>query len=293
MVASMTGFGSGCSADGHVQVTVDVRSVNHRHLDVRFRWGHSGPELEAKLLGHLREHIERGHIEVKVAAEASDSAVSVHVDAAQASAYFDAMRRLNETLGVAAQLSAAELLQLPGVIAANGQGRLLQGRDKLVEQAFEKAIDALRESRDSEGARLVMDINARLAALGSIRRHIEALAAGQVKERRSRLRTRIEEALDEVGASVDHGRLEQELAHLADRTDITEELVRLGAHLDSFETTLASDGPVGKKLGFLSQELLREVNTIGSKAQQLAIIEQVVAAKVEVEKIREQLLNLE
>lgn len=293
MPASMTGFGTGAAEAAGVQVAVELRAVNHRHLDARFRPSLGLPALEARLLGVLRERLARGHVDARVTAVAHDAASALQIDVVKARAYAAAGAEIADALGTEERLALRDVIALPGVVEAAPSHELLAARPELAVNALNAAIDGLIATRNAEGAALAADLEERLQKLTTVREEIHELAAGQVADRREQLRSRIAAALQHVGAALDEGRLEQEVAHLADRSDITEELVRLKAHLETFSAALRSDQPIGRKLGFLGQELLREINTIGSKAQLLRITELVVEAKVEIEKIREQVLNFE
>lgn len=293
MPTSMTGHGCATfSADG-VTITIELRSVNHRHLDVRFRPSTGVPTLEAELKARLRAKVERGHIDVRIHADASGSEDAVRLDLPRARAYYRAGQRIGTDLGVDDRLTARDLLAMPGVLETAPAHTVLAARSEATVAAFDRAVDELLESRGKEGVRLQADLRARVAALQSIHAAITALSGGQLDARREQLRARVTDAVAAVGARLDEGRLEQELVHIADRSDVTEELVRLNAHLETFASTLTLNEPIGRKLGFVCQEILREINTTGSKSHLLAITEHVVAAKIEVEKCREQVLNLE
>ncbi len=289
----MTGFGAAERSEGDVTVGVELRSVNHRHLDVRFRPSTGAPALEARLLAGLRKALQRGHLEVRIHLRAAAGASSLRVDVERAKAWHQAIDVVSHALHLIGSVTALDIVTLSGVVDTAATSEVLQDHADLVAATLDDAIAALVDSRTAEGDRLVADLQGRLAHLSELAGSISGLAAGVLSKRREALRERVQLALSEVGATADPARLEQELVHIADRTDITEELVRLRSHLQASGDALASEATPGRKLGFLAQEILRELNTVGSKSSDVAITNLVVAAKVEVEKLREQILNLE
>ncbi len=293
MPQSMTGYGAAEKTDGDITVRVEARSVNHRHLDARFRPSTGVPALENKLIGRLREHVSRGHIDVRVTVRALAAASALTVDLQRARAYHDALGQIGAMLKLPVTVTCVDVAGQPGVIESAPSHQLLKANKELAIATFDDAVADLINTRLGEGERLAADLRGRVEALTQITSSISALTDGIMEQRRESIRERVEAAVRAVGASTDSGRLEQELVHIVDRMDVTEEIVRLRGHLDAFGSALADESSPGRKLGFLAQEILREFNTIGSKSSTLAITEYVVAAKVEVEKLREQVLNLE
>ncbi|MCB9738103.1 MAG: YicC family protein [Deltaproteobacteria bacterium] len=290
MPASMTGFGVGQAENAGVQARVELRSVNHRNLDPRFRMPSSLGALQAPWTERLRESLGRGHIEVSVDVQRrADLPPEIRVDHALAGAWHRALSDLAGALALEPTVPLTTLIAQPGVVTVQRPEEDAEASAAAAGAAFEAALQGLMQTRAEEGARLVEDLLARVDAIDALRGEVEALAGEALPAARERLRSRVADALD--GATLDPARLEAEIVLIADRSDVTEEVVRLGGHLLACRAALVEETP-GRKLGFLVQELLREVNTIGSKAGALAITERVVAAKVEIEKVREQVLNL-
>lgn len=288
---SMTGFGA---AEGPVaggRLRLEVRSVNHRHLSVQLKLPGELQPLEADLRERLRAHMERGHVTVGARwAEAPHQAAGVQVDVERASAIVAALREVGKTLGLPGDMDLATVARLPDVV------RVVHA-DATVEPAavlaiLDDAAAACVKMREREGRALAADLLERLRRLAGMGAGIAERAPARVVAERDRLRAAVTDLA--AGIAVDPARLAQEVAFLADRMDITEELVRFGTHVAAMEAALSDcKAAVGKQLGFLLQELGREANTIGSKANDAAITETVIAIKGELEKIREQIENLE
>lgn len=295
----MTGFGAGTARSAALDVRVELRSVNHRGLDVRLRLPPSLVDLQPELQSDLRDRVRRGHVDAAVELRrAADSQPSVRVDLALGLAWHRAIRELAGAIatdeglepGTPAAAPLALILAQQGVVEVARPEDDAEAAAAAVRQAWLLAVASLIASRDAEGERLVCDLLERIDAIDSARAHIAASASHVLEAARTRMRTRLEELVG-LPSVMDRGRIETEIVLIADRSDITEELVRLGGHLQAFRSACA-EVDSGRKLGFLVQELLRETNTIGSKCSDLAMTEQVVLIKVELEKIREQVLNL-
>lgn len=293
MPQSMTGFGAGQARANDLEVTVELRSVNHKHLDLRCRVEPDVVGLATVVTEQIRAAIGRGYVDATVRIERVGQGRSpAQVDIALAQTWHRQLVELAASLGVADDVGIAQIAALPGVISLRQTDLELDEVAAVVDSALDTALQALLETRRAEGARFVEDLNARLDALSACVEAIGAIAATVVDDQRERLSKRIEELLARRGVDVDRGRLEAELVLFADRTDVSEELARLGGHLQAFRLALGDEDQPGRRLGFLAQELLREVNTTGSKSSRLEITEQVVAAKIEVERLREQIANL-
>ncbi len=292
MPQSMTGIGIGRASDAGWRATVELRSVNHRHLDLRFRHGAHGSAVQQAISTAIKARLERGHIAVRVDIERDQGNQPVaRVDRPLAEAFKAAAEQLSDVVGGDTSVDVAWLAGLSGVVELEQPDEASEAIAALVGEAVAAAIDELLRVRRTEGDHLAADLIARTRRLQSLQAEIALLAADLVPARRLKLRERLSDVAAELGSQVDTGRLEQELVLYAERIDITEELVRLEGHLLAFVATLQQDQP-GRRLGFLVQELLREVNTIGSKANSLPVTEHVITAKVEIERLREQVLNL-
>jgi len=292
MVSSMTGYGRGeASADG-ITVAVELRTVNSRFLEVSPRMPRSLAVRENDMKEILRKRISRGKVNLQVIVEKkADGEIPVKVDLAAAKAYHKLLNDLRKKLKLREQVKLEHILQFSEILSP-GEGEKTDELEWTVaQQALQKAIDGLETMRQNEGRELERDFRQRIAFLGQQLEKVEELSKEQVPAERTRLRERIKQLLD--NAPVDEGRLEMELAILAERLDVTEECVRFRSHNKFFLEAVSANEPAGRKLNFLIQEMNREVNTIGSKSSATEIAHIVVGMKEEMEKIREQLQNIE
>ncbi len=286
----MTGFGA---AEGKVaggRMRVEIRTVNHRYFNSQFKLPYDLAGLEGELRERLRALLERGHVAVSARWVESPSAAGVvTLDLERARAVVGALKQLKKTLRLKGDPDLAFVARLPDVLAVSGNGLAVTWAD--MQPIVERAAADVRTMREREGRALVDDLAARLAALEAGARTVEARAPERLAAELARLHKSV--AALAAGTNVDDQRLAVEIALLADRVDISEELVRFRTHLSACREALKSDAAVGKQLGFLAQELLRETNTMGSKANDAAITQTVIAMKGELERFREQLENLE
>ncbi len=290
----MTGFGRGVAEQGApgrtLTATVDLRSVNHRFLDLKLR-ATLGPALEDQLGAKIRATIERGSIAVTVHVVAHTTRASaLRVDEAAAHHAHATLRQLATSLGLAPPDLALVLAQ-PGVVLARGNEPDAEAPDAAVLAALELALAGLQDMRATEGRALERELVARIDELTSLRASIEGHAAGVTEHLHKKLLERLARLVGETG--VDPTRLAQEVALLAERADLTEELVRLASHLEQARAIIAAPAVAGRKLDFLVQEIGRELNTIGAKAQRTEISSSIVEAKSVLEKLREQVQNVE
>ncbi|HXV35959.1 MAG TPA: YicC/YloC family endoribonuclease [Myxococcota bacterium] len=296
MISSMTGFGRSSLRLASIGFELEIRSVNQRHLEARVRVPPLLASFEPELRARIQRRLQRGKVDLSVSI-ASDAAASprVELDRAVAESYARASRELAAIQGVAGALSVDALIALPGV------ARLSEPElpaDRLLEAllgAADRALDALAAMRAAEGQAIERDLLARLAAVEALTASIEQRSHGVRESVCERLRKRTEQLRLETGL-LDEARLHQEIALAADRLDVAEELVRLRSHVDQFREIVrgaAADAPVGRRLEFLLQELAREANTIGSKCGDAPIAHHVVELKTELERIREQVQNVE
>ena len=295
MIHSMTGFGRARCESGGGGLGVGVRSVNRRHLDLRVRLPRVLADHEAEIKQRVEGLLSRGKVDVTVGLTPGTATTSVEIDEGVAERYVRASERLRERHGLGAGLDAAALLALPGVV------RTVETEidaDRLMgplADAVDEATRALLAMRAAEGESLSIELEGRLDRVEALAESFEARAQEVVAVARQRLRKRAEQIEREVGL-LDEARLHQEIVIAADRLDITEELVRLKSHVAQFRETLRSAGvghPVGRRLDFLLQELGREANTVGSKASDAPLAQDVVELKTELERIREQVQNVE
>lgn len=297
---SMTGFGAGAAeaalADGStLAVTAELRTVNHRHLHAKLRLPHGFSALESALEARLRERIARGSVQANFDCARVGALPAIEVDHDVAARYIAIQRDLGERFHLTPVAGVAEFLSLPGVlVTSNGQDSDAAD-DPAASEAFhaalERALEALVEMRASEGEALARDLTENADAIAGIAREIEARAPAIVAERKQRLVERVAELAGDVAVS--EADLAREIALLADRLDVSEEVSRLASHQDQLRGLLGGSGAVGRKLDFLVQEFLREANTIGSKCSDAHVAHLVVDLKTHVERLREQVQNVE
>jgi uncharacterized protein (TIGR00255 family) len=292
LIRSMTGFGAARGEAGAETLSVELRSVNAKFCEVKARLPRELSSLEQEVVKAVKARLARGSIDAFVRRESrAGLAIEPQLNLALASAWAQALRTLRDELGLSGEPSVAEIASQDGVIKLGETAPDAEGALRALQQACSLALDALEEMRRREGEALAKDLGARFDAIEKGAREIERLAPLQVTAARERLEARIAELLK--GAAVDPARLAQEVAIIADRSDIAEELTRLASHLAQARGLVAGGGPAGRKLEFLVQEVNREINTIGSKSQHAGIAGLVVELKAELERVREQVQNVE
>lgn len=292
MITSMTGFGRQQAAWSGGTVTIEVRSVNHRFLETSIRLPKTMTGLEERFKKTIQQHCARGRVDLTVILQGGrGNARSLQLDAGLAKQYHEALRTLQRTLKLKGSIDIGLMAGLRDLLVLSEQPTDDRKLMKLVEKLGSKAVLEMANMRKNEGALLAEDIRDRLKRLRESKTTVSARAPMVAQEAFERMKVRVEKLL---GDSIpDLARLNQELALYADRCDITEELVRLNAHMIQFDGTIQRVEPVGKTLDFLLQEMGREVNTIGSKANDSAITAEVVRMKTELERLREQMQNVE
>lgn len=288
---SMTGFGRGEAAMGGVTVVVELRSVNNRFRDVQLRLPREYSVFEPRVQAALREVVARGRVDGTIRRTSAEGATRVVADMALADQYrraiTDVARRLQRDPG---EVPLATLLAFPGVLLPTEADPDVLGEWEVLEVAIQSATAELTRMREAEGVALAADLRLNADGLEALRGEVATQSEGVAE----RLRARLEERLRRLVADrVDPARLAQEVALLAEKADISEELARLGSHLAQLREALASPEPVGRKLDFLLQEMNRETNTIGSKAAEHAVSARVVEMKTLLERLREQAQNVE
>lgn len=293
MITSMTGFGrrQGTWQDG--TVSVEARSVNHRFLDVAIRLPKSMTHLEDTFKKLIQDQCARGRVELTVLLQGTRSgARSLQLDAGLAKQYHQALRTLQRTLKLGGSIDIGAIAGFRDIFGLSDQPATDDPKlAKLVEKLGRQAVQDLVRMRKKEGSLLAQDLVHRIGVLRDLKANVAERAPAVAAEAFDRMKARVEKLIG--GEVPDTARLHQELAVYADRCDITEELVRLDAHMVQFEQTLRSTESVGKTLDFLLQEMGREVNTVGSKANDAAIAGCVVQMKAELERVREQTQNVE
>lgn len=292
MVLSMTGFGRGEVTEQGVTGSVELRSVNSRFLEVVARLPRALALRENEVKDAVRQRMSRGKVNVQVTIEReTDGTIPVRLNAQMARAYGTMLNQLRKTARIRETVKLEHLLQFSDIFEPVS----VEAGDDLewsvAQKALAVALDDLVTMRQNEGRELEKDFRLRIGSLERQLDKIQSLSTGQVPHERERLKTRIANMLS--GTTVDESRLEMEIALLADRLDVTEECVRFRSHLKFFLEAVGAAEPAGRKLNFLVQEINREVNTIGSKSSATEIAHIVVGVKEELEKIREQLQNIE
>lgn len=286
----MTGFGRGVAEQGGLRATVDIRAVNHRFLDLKLRGAALAPAVEEAVNAKVRAAIERGAVTVSInVARAGAGGGALAIDTAAAAAAHAQLAELAQKLQLPAPDLALVLAQ-PGVV---GGAERTDEEEAPVLPALEAALAQLDRMRGAEGQALAAELSTRFDELVALRLSLASLAAGVPAQVTRRLQERLGRLLDGQDLAVDPARLAQEVAILADRADVTEELVRLASHLDQARALVAAPGSVGRRLDFLVQEIGRELNTIGSKSTLTEISAAIVEGKAVLEKVREQIQNVE
>jgi uncharacterized protein (TIGR00255 family) len=291
MIRSMTGFGSARGSAAGEELDVEIRSVNHKYCEVKVRLPRELAALEVDAAKAVRERLARGGVDVSVRRAGAAGSVAPRVDAALAEAYARAFAEVKARLGLEGAVTVADVVGAEGVVRLEERALDVEAAREALRGALSSALDALLAMRAREGEALGRDLAARLDAVEGLVARAAALVPQTVEHHRARLAERVAELTR--GIALDPARLAQEVALLADRTDVTEEVTRLRSHLSQARALLAGAEPAGRKLDFLVQEMHREVNTIGSKSQSAEIAALVVSAKAEVERMREQVQNVE
>jgi len=294
MIRSMTGFGHGRATGDGATAAVELRSTNKRHLNIFVHLPDPMAEEESAVRSRMQDAFERGQFDVDVSVEQTDTdELPVAIDAEAAMQYKQRLERLSAAAQIEEPVRLDHLLQFEDIFAAEEEREAAKIKRAwpVVLDALDAAIEDLQKMRAEEGDALREDLEARSRAIDEHLDAIEERAPTRVTERQERLRERLTELMDDD--RIDPDRIETEIALLADKLDVTEECVRLHSHLKMFREALDSDEPAGRKLKFITQEIHREANTIGAKADDEEISRHAVDMKEEIEKIKEQIRNVE
>jgi len=292
MVRSMTGFGRGSSKGASVSFTVEIKSVNSRYLEFNCRLPKGYLFLEDKLKALVQSRVSRGKIEMFITIDQSaDDEITVELNRSYAEAYVKALNELSSSYGLQNNVSAADFIGNSDMFKITKSEVDEEAVTKVAIDAANEALDKFIAMREIEGERMAQDVKNRAELILSKVSFVEEKSPETVAAYRQRLEARIKELLE--GANYDETRVIAETAIYADKVAVAEETVRLRSHIDQMTSMLEGDAPVGRKLDFIVQEMNREANTIGSKSQNLEITGAVVDIKSEIEKIREQIQNIE
>jgi uncharacterized protein (TIGR00255 family) len=291
MLKSMTGYGQGTVSGEKFAVTVDLRSVNNRNLDIHWRAPLDLASIEIPLKKLIQAAVSRGRVDVTINfTQTTDTTYELNRPLIRG--FLEALRTMRDEFGLAGEADLATIARLPNVLLpSTGANSLSEAVIEGIEAAMTHALTALVAMRAVEGHELQKEMLARIERIEKHAAVIESDSVGLIDVYRDKLRKRVEELLDKN--SIDETRLAQEVAYLAERSDITEEIARLKSHLAQLRELLGSEGEIGKKLDFLLQETNREANTILSKSSELSICDSAIEIKTEVEKLREQAQNVE
>ena len=287
MIRSMTGFGMAEVSQGTFTARVELRSVNHRFLQTKIRVPAEHGELESKVEALLKKGLIRGAVTVSVRVERALGVKDVSVNAAVARRYQEQFR----SLGDGVDLTKGELAQLPGVVGLSAEEGSQKKESAAILKAVRAALRELVRAREEEGLSLERDLKKNLAVVEKQRVRIEKRMPGVVKTRQVDLRRRVSLLMEERGPI--EGDLAREISILADKLDVSEEVVRLESHVERMAAQLAKGGELGRQLDFLVQEMFREGNTIGSKCNDAKVAHMVVDMKTHIERMREQVQNIE
>ena len=289
---SMTGFGEGTASAEGIRVLVEISSVNRKQLDVNISLPRNLATLDARIQQRVRREFSRGRISGNVRVDLTgDAGGTVIINEQLARQYVEGIRTLAKKMRLADDLSAETIARLPGLVTVEQDRLDAEHAGGVMDRALDKALRSLSRMRAAEGRVLEADLRTRLTLLEKLRKSIAGRAADVTAVYRARLFQRMQEAgLTDLAGDE---RMLKEIALFSDRCDISEELTRLGSHLTQARSLLRGNEPAGRTLDFLCQELFREINTIGSKANGIEITRQVVLFKTELERIREQVQNIE
>jgi len=288
----MTGFGKAEVSSRLGSFTAEVKTVNHKFLEITFKLPNSLAIFDDKVKTLIKSRIKRGKVYLNLIHETAEEGVkNVFIDESLARGYANRLKKLKKKLDIKDSIRLTDIISFPGVINHKLAGKGAAKMWPFVKEAMEKALNKLVKDRHKEGSFLFKDLIKRINRIKKIVSSIEKKASSNVENYKRRLENRIKELSG--GYKIDAGRLEVEVALFAKNSDVTEELTRLDNHIHNFTRTARKDTEAGKKLDFIAQELHREINTIGAKSSGLNISRGVIEIKTEVEKIREQLKNIE
>ena len=292
MIKSMTGFGAGDAETADFKVHIEVKAVNQRFLETNYHMPYSMNMFENQLTKKIKEYASRGKLDINIRfQDLRDKAVTVKVDKGLVAAYGQALQEISRQLELSAPVTAAQIASYPDVLKLNEENADLEAAQPVLMQAMEQALESFVAMREAEGQNIQRDLLARIGTLENFVGELEKLAPEIVAAYRQRLENLLREYL--AKEDIEENRIIQEVALFTDKVNYTEETVRLRSHFDQFRQIITAGEPVGRKLDFLIQEMNREINTVASKANSAGAAQFVVDVKSEIEKIREQIQNIE
>ena len=292
MIKSMTGFGAGDAETADFKVHIEVKAVNQRFLETNYHMPYSMNMFENQLTKKIKEYASRGKLDINIRfQDLRDKAVTVKVDKGLVAAYGQALQEISSQLELSAPVTAAQIAGYPDVLKLNEENADLEAAQPVLMQAMAQALESFVAMREAEGQNIQRDLLARIDTLENFVGELEKLAPEIVAAYRQRLENLLREYL--AKEDIEESRIIQEVALFTDKVNYTEETVRLRSHFDQFRQIITAGEPVGRKLDFLIQEMNREINTVASKANSAGAAQFVVDVKSEIEKIREQIQNIE
>lgn len=292
MIKSMTGFGAGDAETADFKVHIEVKAVNQRFLETNYHMPYSMNMFENQLTKKIKEYASRGKLDINIRfQDLRDKAVTVKVDKGLVAAYGQALQEISSQLELSAPVTAAQIASYPDVLKLNEENADLEAAQPVLMQAMEQALESFVAMREAEGQNIQRDLLARIGTLENFVGELEKLAPEIVAAYRQHLENLLREYL--AKEDIEESRIIQEVALFTDKVNYTEETVRLRSHFDQFRQIITAGEPVGRKLDFLIQEMNREINTVASKANSAGAAQFVVDVKSEIEKIREQIQNIE
>ena len=292
MIKSMTGFGAGDAETADFKVHIEVKAVNQRFLETNYHMPYSMNMFENQLTKKIKEYASRGKLDINIRfQDLRDKAVTVKVDKGLVAAYGQALQEISSQLELSAPVTAAQIASYPDVLKLNEENADLEAAQPVLMQAMAQALESFVAMREAEGQNIQRDLLARIDTLENFVGELEKLAPEIVAAYRQRLENLLREYLAKEDS--EESRIIQEVALFTDKVNYTEETVRLRSHFDQFRQIITAGEPVGRKLDFLIQEMNREINTVASKANSAGAAQFVVDVKSEIEKIREQIQNIE
>ena len=292
MIKSMTGFGAGDAETADFKVHIEVKAVNQRFLETNYHMPYSMNMFENQLTKKIKEYASRGKLDINIRfQDLRDKAVTVKVDKGLVAAYGQALQEISSQLELSAPVTAAQIASYPDVLKLNEENADLEAAQPVLMQAMEQALESFVAMREAEGQNIQRDLLARIGTLENFVGELEKLAPEIVAAYRQRLENLLREYL--AKEDIEESRIIQEVALFTDKVNYTEETVRLRSHFDQFRQIITAGEPVGRKMDFLIQEMNREINTVASKANSAGAAQFVVDVKSEIEKIREQIQNIE
>ena len=293
MIRSMTGFGHGeVSNDKNQKVTVEMKSVNHRYCDISLKLPKKLAMFEANIRNIMKEYASRGKIDIYVSYEdLSETAVSLHYNQAMAAEYMQVFKKMQEDFGIETKITAEALAKYPEVVTLEEVQQDEEVWWELLEAALRQAAEKFVETRTIEGANLKKDLLGKLDQMAADVAFIEERSPQIIAEYRSKLEEKVKEFLED--STIEENRIAAEVTLYADKIAVDEEIVRLQSHISSMTDVLESDESIGRKLDFMAQEMNREANTILSKSSDVDLADHAIELKTNVEKVREQIQNIE